>query len=184
MSTQTPHNMPSNVSSGENFEKNNKKLKRPISPHLSAHRFSNNMMLSFANRVTGVALYGIPVALASGNFLHFKKLCKNYCTLFQSACSCLYTETFSAHFDGVRRTVTPLFINLRKIPYCDVVFFSLIERHPPSRLGCWLLVDTKRSRCVWLYNSSSCSWYSSSSYFPATVTDIEDIIAIIHGLLF
>ena len=43
--------------SQEGFEEKSKRLKRPISPHLSVYKWRNNMILSMMHRFTGIALY-------------------------------------------------------------------------------------------------------------------------------
>merc|ERR1711911_53216 len=44
---------------GENFENKNKRLNRPLSPHLSIYKFQANMALSISHRITGLAQNGI-----------------------------------------------------------------------------------------------------------------------------
>lgn len=51
---------------GEDFDGKNKRLKRPLSPHLSIHKLQNNMILSMAHRFTGIILCGLPIGLATG----------------------------------------------------------------------------------------------------------------------
>lgn len=51
---------------GEDFERKNKNLKRPISPHLSIHTPWSNMIISMTHRFTGTFLYVIPFGLATG----------------------------------------------------------------------------------------------------------------------
>lgn len=51
----------------ENFEDKNKRLQRPISPHLSVYKFQSNMALSITHRFTGLAQSGFLYGLALGN---------------------------------------------------------------------------------------------------------------------
>lgn len=53
----------------EDFEHKNKRLKRPISPHLSVYKFQSNMALSITHRFTGLAQNGLMYGLALGNYL-------------------------------------------------------------------------------------------------------------------
>jgi len=52
--------------SGENFETKNKRLNRPLSPHLSIYKFQANMALSIGHRATGLAQNGMIYGLALG----------------------------------------------------------------------------------------------------------------------
>lgn len=52
--------------SGENFEAKNKRLKRPISPHLSIYNFETTMAFSITHRFTGLALNGMLYGIAAG----------------------------------------------------------------------------------------------------------------------
>ncbi|XP_046652149.1 succinate dehydrogenase cytochrome b560 subunit, mitochondrial-like [Daphnia pulicaria] len=54
---------------GEDFENKNRRLKRPLSAHLSIHKLQNNMILSMTHRFTGVILCGIPFGLATVGIL-------------------------------------------------------------------------------------------------------------------
>lgn len=56
---------------GEAYEDRNKRLKRPISPHLTIHKFHNNMAQSIMHRFTGAALNGLLYSLAIGYCLFF-----------------------------------------------------------------------------------------------------------------
>ena len=51
----------------ENFEEKNKRLQRPISPHLSAYKVMWNSSLSISHRFAGLAQNGFLYALAIGN---------------------------------------------------------------------------------------------------------------------
>lgn len=51
----------------ENFEDKNKRLQRPISPHLTVYKFQSNMALSITHRFTGLAQNGFIYGLALGN---------------------------------------------------------------------------------------------------------------------
>jgi len=51
---------------GENFENKNKRLNRPLSPHLSIYKFQANMALSISHRITGLAQNGMLYGLALG----------------------------------------------------------------------------------------------------------------------
>merc|ERR1711911_338127 len=55
--------------SGENFEAKNKRLKRPISPHLSIYNFETTMAFSITHRFTGLALNGMLYGIAAGAIL-------------------------------------------------------------------------------------------------------------------
>jgi len=63
--------------SGENFENKNKRLNRPLSPHLSIYKFQANMALSISHRITGLAqngmLYGLAIGamVLPGNFPYY-----------------------------------------------------------------------------------------------------------------
>ncbi|KAI9551548.1 hypothetical protein GHT06_021881 [Daphnia sinensis] len=50
----------------ENFEDKNKRLQRPISPHLTVYKFQSNMALSITHRFTGLAQNGFIYGLALG----------------------------------------------------------------------------------------------------------------------
>lgn len=50
----------------EDFEGKNKRLQRPISPHLSVYKFQSNMALSITHRFTGLAQNGVMYGLALG----------------------------------------------------------------------------------------------------------------------
>ncbi|XP_046631907.1 succinate dehydrogenase cytochrome b560 subunit, mitochondrial-like [Daphnia pulicaria] len=52
--------------SNENFENKNKRLQRPISPHLSIYQFNSNMAASITHRFTGLAQNGLMYGLAIG----------------------------------------------------------------------------------------------------------------------
>jgi len=62
---------------GENFENKNKRLNRPLSPHLSIYKFQANMALSISHRITGLAqngmLYGLAIGamVLPGNFPYY-----------------------------------------------------------------------------------------------------------------
>ena len=51
---------------GENFEDKNKRLNRPISPHLSIYNFETTMAFSITHRITGLAQNGLIYGLAAG----------------------------------------------------------------------------------------------------------------------
>lgn len=51
---------------GENFEDKNKRLARPVSPHLGIYKFEQNMAMSISHRITGVAQNGMLYGLAIG----------------------------------------------------------------------------------------------------------------------
>jgi len=51
---------------GENFEDKNKRLARPVSPHLSIYKFEQNMAMSISFRITGAAQNGMLYGLAIG----------------------------------------------------------------------------------------------------------------------
>lgn len=55
---------------GEQFEAKNKRLNRPISPHLSAYNFTSNMGFSIFFRITGIVHYSMWTGLAGG--MNFK----------------------------------------------------------------------------------------------------------------
>ena len=59
---------------GEDFEEKSKRLKRPLSPHLSIHKLQNNMIVSMTHRFTGIILCGIPIGLATGKATIMYKL--------------------------------------------------------------------------------------------------------------
>lgn len=59
---------------GENFENKNKRLNRPLSPHLSIYKFQANMALSISHRITGLAQNGMLYGLALGNWIEVNKL--------------------------------------------------------------------------------------------------------------
>lgn len=54
---------------GEVFEAKNKRLNRPISPHITIYNFGPNMAFSILHRITGIAHYGMWTGLAGGKFL-------------------------------------------------------------------------------------------------------------------
>lgn len=53
---------------GSEFEERNKRLRRPLSPHLSAYNFENNMFVSMGHRFTGLAVYATLTGIAAGEF--------------------------------------------------------------------------------------------------------------------
>lgn len=58
---------PSKPQPNEDHEAKNKRLRRPISPHLSIYQFQSNMALSITHRFTGLAQNGFMYGLAIGN---------------------------------------------------------------------------------------------------------------------
>ena len=53
----------------ENFEDKNKRLQRPISPHLSIYKVQWNTSLSISHRFAGLAQNGLLYGLALGKFV-------------------------------------------------------------------------------------------------------------------
>lgn len=53
---------------GEVFEDKNKRLNRPISPHLGIYKFESNMAMSISHRITGFIQNGMLYGLAVGMF--------------------------------------------------------------------------------------------------------------------
>ena len=51
---------------GENFETKNKRLNRPLSPHLTIYKVQATSFLSISHRITGMALSGVIYGLAAG----------------------------------------------------------------------------------------------------------------------
>lgn len=58
---------PSKPQPNEDHDEKNKRLRRPISPHLGIYQFQSNMALSITHRFTGLAQTGLLYGLAIGN---------------------------------------------------------------------------------------------------------------------
>lgn len=50
----------------ENYDARNKRLNRPLSPHMTIYKWPSNMVESIAHRITGMTLSGLLYGLAFG----------------------------------------------------------------------------------------------------------------------
>ncbi len=56
----------------ENYDAKNKRLNRPLSPHMTIYKWPNNMVQSITHRITGMTLSGLLYGLAFGKLRNFK----------------------------------------------------------------------------------------------------------------
>lgn len=54
--------------SGEDFMDKNRRLNRPVSPHLGIYKFESNMVMSISHRITGFAQNALLYGLGIGRF--------------------------------------------------------------------------------------------------------------------
>jgi len=64
---------PAAVNASEDFWDKNKRLNRPMSPHLTIYKPQVTSMLSITHRITGIAVSGYIYCFSVGNFFELFK---------------------------------------------------------------------------------------------------------------
>ena len=61
---------PQSTLKGEAYEDRNRRLNRPLSPHLSIHKLQNNMLMSISHRAAGFILSSVLSGFAIGKSIY------------------------------------------------------------------------------------------------------------------
>lgn len=132
---------------GEDFENKNRRLKRPLSAHLSIHKLQNNMIISMTHRFTGVILCGIPFGLATGKVPYSVISCLMLFILDFKIFNLLYSGYLTAGILSVlfgnigKHESQQVYDHDWKISCSLAIFISLFEWNPTSYLGFGILVN-------------------------------------------
>lgn len=107
---------------GEQFEAKNKRLNRPISPHLTAYNFTSNMGFSIFHRISGIIHYSMWTGIAGiavllpGNYASYLAMVESlHMPALFFLGKCAVVAPFMYHlFNGIRHLVWDGAVQLQK----------------------------------------------------------------------